>query len=62
MAAVKSFVGKLEEKLVDTLFSDENYVQNLYFTYPTFLFCKIVIVFCCPLLPRVHEIKFMAMN
>jgi len=28
MAAVKSFVGKLEEKLVDTLFSDENYVQN----------------------------------
>ena len=28
MAAVKSFVGKLEEKLVDTLFSDDNYVQN----------------------------------
>ena len=28
MAAVKSFVGKLEEKLVDTLFSNENYVQN----------------------------------
>ena len=28
MAAVKSFVGKLEEKLVDTLFSDENYEQN----------------------------------
>lgn len=28
MAAVKSFVGKLQEKLVDTLFSDENYEQN----------------------------------
>ena len=28
MAAVKSFVGKLREKLVDTLFSDENYEQN----------------------------------
>ena len=28
MAAVKSFVGKLEEKLVDKLFSDDNYVQN----------------------------------
>ena len=28
MAAVKIFVGKLEEKLVDTLFSDDNYVQN----------------------------------
>ena len=28
MAAVKSFLGKLEEKLVDTLFSDENYEQN----------------------------------
>ena len=28
MAAVKSFVGKLEEKLVDILFSDDNYVQN----------------------------------
>ena len=28
MAAVKSFVGKLKEKLVDTLFSDDNYVQN----------------------------------
>ena len=31
MAAVKSFVGKLEHLflvLADTLFSDENYVQN----------------------------------
>ena len=28
MAAVKSSVGKLEKKVVDTLFSDENYVQN----------------------------------
>ena len=28
MAAVKSSVGKLEEKLVDTLLSDENYLQN----------------------------------
>ena len=28
MAAVKIFVGKLKEKLVDTLFSDDNYVQN----------------------------------
>lgn len=28
MAAVKSFVGKLQEKLVDTLFSDENYLQE----------------------------------